>query len=95
MSDLVGGDCCTIETKSGPIEIQIGFRIDDDVFVRVRDSRASELIKFPGGMEFLGITYLQPGAMDRVPSLPVIDEVDPIFGTGATDGKPLLLRRKK
>jgi hypothetical protein len=87
-----------IQTKTDQIEIQIGFRLEEDVFVRVRDSMACELIKFPGGMEFLKTTYLQPGAMDRVPSdalVRVLDEVDPVFGIGAPDGKPLLLRREK
>lgn len=99
LGDLVGGDCCKIKTGTGPVEVQIGFRIGDEIFVRVRESRAMELIKFPGDLEFIETTYLQPGAMDWVPSDALVrvldDEVDPVFGIDATDREPLIKRSEK
>ncbi len=91
LGDLVGGDCCILDTKNGPIEVQVGFRIKGSIFVRIHDCEADQLISFDESTPFLELTYEQPGGMDR--SRRTILEVDPVHGMSATDGEPILRRR--
>ena len=90
LKELVGGDRCTLDTEHGPMEVQVGFKIGDDVFVRVRDSQADQLLAFEGETPFVELTYQQPGGMGR--SGQILDEVDPVFGMSATSGDPILRR---
>ena len=88
LSDLVGGDCCTIDMELGPMEVQIGFQIKGAVFVRLRDSRVSQLLSLDGNTPFLELTYEQPSAATR--SNEIMEEIDPVLGVGAIDGNELL-----
>ena len=78
--------------EMGPQEIQIGFRIGEAIFVRVKDSNADQLISFSGDTPFLELTYEQPMGK-RVNE--IVDEVDPVFGMGATDGDRLFKGRNE
>jgi len=90
---LVGGDCCIIDwPEIGPQEIQVGFRIRNAIFVRVKDSAADQLISFSDDTPFMELTYEQPMAQ-RVNE--IVNEVDPLFGMGATDGDRLFKRRNE
>jgi len=71
----------------GVVEVQVGFQIRNAVFVRVRDSQADQLISFSEDTPFLELTYEQPSAETR--SNEILEEVDPVFGMGATDGDQL------
>jgi hypothetical protein len=72
----------------GPMEVQIGFEIRGSMFVRLKDSRADQLLSLDGDLPFLELTYEQPSAATR--SNEILEEVDPVFGMGATDGNELL-----
>jgi hypothetical protein len=94
LSDLVGGDCCTLEhEKHGEVEVQIGFSIQDSVYVRVRDPRANQLICVSGDTPFLELTHTQPSSASRTNQ--ILEEVDPVFGMSATNGEKLFKRRNK
>jgi len=90
LKDLVGGDRCTLDTEHGPMEVQVGFKVGDEVFVRISDSEADQLLAFDGETPFVELTYQQPGGMGR--SGQILYEVDPVFGMSATSGDPILRR---
>jgi len=94
LRDLVGGDCCTLlHEKHGEVEIQVGFSIQDSVYVRLRDPRASQLICVGGDTPFLKLTHTQPSSASRANR--ILEEVDPVFGMSATNGEKLFKRRNK
>ena len=93
LGDLVGGDCFVINwPELGPQEVQVGFRIGSTIFVRVKNSAADQLISFSEDTPFLELTYEQPMAQR---ANEIVEEVDPLFGMGATDGGRLFKGRNE
>jgi len=75
------------------MEIQIGFEIRGSMFVRLKDSRADQLLSLDGNLPFLELTYEQPSAATR--SNEIIEEVDPAFGMRSIDGNELFRGRNE